>query len=157
LPLDLVVVGCAFRKLTWIYGYPYNLEMHSMMPHYVVSTLHCNYFEGEYILSSLCEFDSFGDKWFIHVHCHVVKFCFGCTYILFWNVNCLLGVLLAMLEMLSFVWWVSYLETNTTYGLMYFAHVNKKGIELAFSHHCYQGDFLVVIENNYVMIKNLSK
>jgi hypothetical protein len=36
---------------------------------------------------------------------------------------------------------------------MYFAHVNKKGIELVFSHHYYQGDFLVVIENNYVMKK----
>jgi hypothetical protein len=64
---------------------------------------------------------------------------------------------LAMLEMLGFVWWVSSLETNTTYGLMYFAHVNKKGTKLAFSQHCYQGDFLVVIENNYVMTTNLFK
>jgi hypothetical protein len=66
-------------------------------------------------------------------------------------------MLLTMLEMLGFVWSVSYLGTNTTYGLMYFAQVNKKGIELAFSQHCYQGDFFVVIEKNYVMITNLSK
>jgi hypothetical protein len=66
-------------------------------------------------------------------------------------------MLLAMLGMLGFVWWVNYLKTNTTYGLMYFAQVNKKGTELAFSHHCYQGDFLVVIEKNYVMITHLSK
>jgi hypothetical protein len=62
-----------------------------------------------------------------------------------------------MLEMLGFVWWVSYLEINTTYDLMYFAQVNKKGTKLAFSHHCYQGDFLVIIENNYVMIITLFK
>jgi hypothetical protein len=66
-------------------------------------------------------------------------------------------MLLAMLEMLGFVWWVSYLKTNTTYGLKYFAQLNKRGTKLAFSHHCYQGDFLVVIENNYVMITNLYK
>ncbi len=29
-------------------GDPYNLGMHSMMPHYVVSTLHCNCFENNH-------------------------------------------------------------------------------------------------------------